>query len=342
MKATIKRAVITGGLETIAQARLGRLAPSAAGRGIVFTLHHVRPHGPHAAGPGALLSITPDFLDAAIGTAVARGYRPVALAEMTALIAGPDDGRRYAAFTLDDGLRDNIEHAAPVFRRRGVPYTLFVARGLVERTHTMWWETVEALVLDAHGPLEFDFGDGAERLPLDTARRRQRAFDRFAAFVERGEEEAAVAAIDAFAAGHGVDARAIVEREVADGDALASLRDDPLARLGAHTVSHRNLARLAPDELAGEIEASVDAVRGWSAREVVSIAYPYGWSRACGAREALAARAAGLRIGVTTRPGVLRGAGEDDPMLLPRVSLNGLYQKPRYVEALMTGLPFLV
>jgi hypothetical protein len=50
----------------------------------------------------------------------------------------------------------------------------------------------------------------------------------------------------------------------------------------------------------------------------------------------------GLRIGVTTRPGVITSDMVGDMTALPRISFNGLYQKGRYVRALASGIPFRV
>ena len=142
---TLRHAAIRGGLEAVSLVRAVGLGPVAAGRGIVFTLHHVRPAAETAPGPNAHLSVTPEFLSLAIETAEASGLTPVALEDLPRLLADPEDPRRFVCFTLDDGYRDNARHAAPVFRRHAVPYTAFVSTALVERRRTLWWETADAL-----------------------------------------------------------------------------------------------------------------------------------------------------------------------------------------------------
>ena len=89
LKSTTKRRIkdfaIRAGLEFVARTDLGRWLPEAAGRGVIFTLHHVRPARNYDFEPNEHLAITPDFLDIAIKEALACGLRPVALHELPAL-----------------------------------------------------------------------------------------------------------------------------------------------------------------------------------------------------------------------------------------------------------------
>ncbi|MBN9242408.1 MAG: polysaccharide deacetylase family protein [Mesorhizobium sp.] len=340
VKRLLKRAAIQGGLEAVALSRGWKLWPAAGGRGLVFTLHHVRPGVSKAYDPNALLSITPDFLDIAIRAALECGLVPAALEDLPALLADPSERRRFVCFTLDDGYRDNAEHAAPVFRRHGVPYTIFIARGFVERRRSLWWETAEALT-GAAGRLEFDFGAGVEAVPLATPAEKQAVFDRLGTFVQSGDEDAAIARLDEAARAHGIDPLGIADRLVMDAAELAALATaDPLARFGAHTLTHVALRRVDAARLRAEIEGSIEAVAAYVGRRPQSFAYPYGFPAAVGEREFRAAADAGLTVAVTTQPGVLGPWTLERPTAIGRVSLNGLYQKKRYVKALISGIPF--
>lgn len=339
-KRFLKHAAIRGGLEAVALTRAWRLWPAAAGRGVVFTLHHVRPAeaGPHD--PNALLSVTPDFLDRAIRAALEWGLTPAALEDLPRLLADPADRRRFVCFTLDDGYRDNAEHAAPVFRRHGVPYTIFVTGGFVERSRSLWWETAAALT-GAGDRLAFDFGGGVETVPMETPAQKQAAFDRIGHFVQTGDEDAAVARLDAAATANGVDPLGITDRLVMDAAELAALAAaDPLARFGAHTLTHVALRRVDEARLHAEIAGSIEAVAACVGRQPAAFAYPYGFAAAAGEREFRAAADAGLAAAVTTQPGVLGPWTVQRPTAIGRVSLNGLYQRKRYVKALLSGIPF--
>ncbi|EKF40993.1 polysaccharide deacetylase [Nitratireductor indicus C115] len=332
--------LIRAGLEGSALLQRAGFGMKPQARGVIFTLHHVDPKPVDPEAPNSWLSITPQFLEEAIQATLESGLTPIALEDLTARLADRSDTRRYACFTLDDGYRDNAEHAAPVFGRYGVPYTIFITAGFVERRCSIWWKTA-AEIVDNADAFSFDFGHGEQKLNTTTHLRKIAAFDRLAAFVtEARDEEAAIARIDALAKTCGVDPLAITAKQVMNADELGVLARDPLAHFGAHTLSHRNLRKLGDGALRDELVQSAEAVERYVGRYPRTLAYPYGYRAAVGEREIAMAAAAGFDLAVTTMPGLIGSDALSKPTALARVSLNGLYQRKRYVNALLSELPF--
>lgn len=341
-KRILKYEIIRAGLEVSAIPGIRALFPKAGGRGLIFTLHHVRPDAPPAFGPNAILSVTPQFLEEAIKAALEMNLTPVHLHDLPALLSDPADVRSFVAFTLDDGYRNNAQFAAPIFRKYKIPYTIFISPGLTQRTRSMWWETAEALVRQ-QDTFDFDFGLGTETVTAESITQKYDAFDRLAAFVHANDEDSAVAQIDATARHHGIDPLAIVDNLIMTTDELRQLvNDDAFAHLGAHTMTHVNLKRVDQPRLDSEIRQSISTLQGFTGVNPRSFSYPYGYRSAAGEREADAVLSAGIPVAVTTQPGVLSRNSLDAIRLLPRVSLNGLFQKKRYVKALVSGIPFKV
>lgn len=333
-----KRLAIAGALEVAALLSRAGLGSGARGRGAIFTLHHVRPAADAGFAANRHLEITPDFLEKAILRLRSEGYEFISLGEIPARLRMPG-GRPFAVFTLDDGYRNNAEHALPVFERHGVPFTIFVTRGFAERTHSPWWETIGRLLASLPA-IRFDFGNGVETLDLSTEVLKLRAFKRFARVVQEQDEEPAVERIDTLAHEHGVDPLQLTADLTMDAGELRRIAAHPLASLGAHTLSHRAVARLGPEEARREMQQSADWIEALTAERPLSLAYPYGFPTAVSARDMDIARDAGFSLAVTTQPGTIDETWLERLTGLPRISLNGYFQKPRYVSALASGIPF--
>jgi predicted ATP-grasp superfamily ATP-dependent carboligase/peptidoglycan/xylan/chitin deacetylase (PgdA/CDA1 family) len=335
-----KYGAIRAGLEVSSFPPVRSAFPSLAGRGVIFTLHHVRPgRAVSAFAPNVQLSVTPQFLEEAIQAALECGLVPVHLHDLPALLADNHEGRSFCAFTLDDGYRNNADHAAPIFRKYAVPYTIFITPGFVERTRSLWWETAAALTQKA-ASFEFDFGAGPEQVACANPSQKAEAFTRLEDFVQNFSEDEAVERIDRAARQHGVDPIAIVDELVMDTDELRTLSEDPLVHFGAHTMTHVNMRKVDAARLAYEIAESARRVEAYIGHRPRSFSYPYGWVRAVGEREAKAVQDAGFSAAVTTQAGVIGPHSLEKPTQLPRVSLNGRFQKKRFVKALISGLPF--
>lgn len=330
--------VIRAGLEALYFSGAHRLlGPIFSGVGIIFTLHHVRPPRETEFQPNRHLEVTPDFLCAMLTHVRAHDIDIVTLDEVHERLKERNFSRRFACFTFDDGCRDNMEFALPVLRLFDAPSTIFVTSDFAEGTGRIWWVALEAVIAKASA-LEVEIDGIPTRFDTATAAAKQTAFERLHDWLRNLPDEQDIRReIDGLCARHDVDAGAICREFCMSWDELKSLAADPLVTLGAHSVTHCNLARQSEAVVAREMIDSRTRLEKVLQRPVLHFAYPYGKRCAAGAREFALARVAGFKTAVTMRPGMIFPESVDHLMALPRVSLNGNYQDTRILPVLTSG-----
>ncbi len=276
------------------------MRPATQGLGAILMFHHVPPGVP---GPSirtgawnrALLPRCP-----VVGTAGAGlGHRSdgCCAGRLRAPTGGP-----FAALTFDDGYRDNAEHALPILKRHGAPFTIHVTTGFADGDAALWW-------------LDLEESAGREREPGKVYAALYREL--------RGRPDL-IARIAAM-----TDAAASRERTRSlclDWEALAALAAEPLCTIGAHTLTHPILGTLDAAAAGAEIARSKALIEERLKRPVRHFAYPVGDRAAAGPREFAFARAAGFDTAVTTRPGMLFADHAAHLHALPRLSVNGWHQ----------------
>lgn len=331
------------GFRAIAASRADRwLAPLVRGRGVILTFHHVDPRPPGAYAPNRLLTITPAFLDRVIVTLKERGFVPVALDDLPARLAGGGDGRPFAVLTFDDGYRDNLDHAVPVLRRHGVPWTLFVTSDFADGRGRLWWIELERAIARLD---RVRLGHGEEGEPDLPARDEAEKAAAFAAIYRRlraGPEERLLDAIAGLCAEAGLAAGEVAKDLCLTWAELTALAGDPALTIGAHTVTHPMLAKHDRERAAFEMDEGRTRIAARLGVRVRHLSYPVGDRTSAGARDFALARDLGFATAVTTRPGHLFAGHAGHPHALPRVSINGLHQSDAALDALLSGVPFMI
>ena len=95
------------------------------------------------------------------------GLDVLSLDEATRRLKEGDD-RRFACFTFDDGYRDNLEYAYPLFKRRSLPLTLYVPTDYPDGNGELWW-----LALEEIGRVGFSLGAASSGSRVPQGRPRQ-------------------------------------------------------------------------------------------------------------------------------------------------------------------------
>jgi peptidoglycan/xylan/chitin deacetylase (PgdA/CDA1 family) len=336
--AGLRQTIIRGGLESLyfSGAHIV-LRPFVGGVGAILTLHHVRPQRPDRFQPNRLLEVTPRFLTRVIKTLRRSGIDLVSLDEMHRRMVEGDFSRRFVCLTFDDGYRDTLHWAYPILKEANVPFAVYVPTSFPDRLGELWWLALEA-VIARNNRVGLVIGGRDRKFDCRTVAEKRALYDEIYWWLRsRSTETELREAVRNLAAYYQVDIAAFCNELCMDWPELAELAADPLVTIGAHTVNHPMLAKLATDSVRSEIDLSRSVIEAALAVRPQHLSYPFGDCSSAGAREFEIAAELGFKTAVTTRPGVLFREHGNCMTALPRISLNGDFQRIRYVRVLLSG-----
>lgn len=336
----IGKSVIHAGLETLYFTGGYRLArPFLAGVGTILTFHRVRPALPDGFQPNSSLEITPEFLDEVIGRLSGAGFDLVTLDEMHRRLVEQDFGRRFIALTFDDGYRDNRDFALPILQRHGAPATLYLPSSFAEGTGELWWIELERAIA-ASDSIEVMLDGEMRRFDTATDAAKDEAFTTIYWSLRSLPDEQDMRRIcRELALAAGVDAAGICREICMDWDEIAAFAADPLITIGAHTDTHIQVAKASADVARREMEVGAARIEERLGARPKHFAYPVGDPSSAGPRDFALAADLGFLTATTTRPGVLFPEHSGHLTALPRISVNGSFQRFRHLDVLLSGAP---
>lgn len=331
MKFVLKRAALAAtrisGFHRIAEFRTG-------GAGAILRLRHVRPR---VAERGSLMredEITPRFLDRLVRMAK-RQFDVVAMDEVRRRLEQPNRGRRFAALTFDVADRDFLEHAAPVLKRHGVPYTLYVTTGFVDGIAFPWWQALENIVL-RHRRIGLTIGR-EQSFDCDDLADKKILFDHIRNWLLTLGESDRDASIRDLCARYGFDLASLAAKAMTWSD-LVRLAADPQVSIGTSSVNYPVLSNLDEAAVRREMKMGQAVAEAATGAKPVHFAYPYGTKGTCGRREMLLAREAAFATAVTARARIVRPSDRDLMTALPRIPVDGRMQSTAALRVVMSGL----
>ncbi|MFZ3033036.1 MAG: polysaccharide deacetylase family protein [Parvibaculum sp.] len=333
-------ALMRKGLLSLYFSGAAALAPASLhGIGTIFMLHRVRALDATGFAPNRILEVTPSFLEGLLLHVKARNIACVTLDEAVERIAQGKKAERFAVFTLDDGYRDNLKVAAPIFERHKVPFTVYLATDLPDGTAELWWVALERIIATGDD-VHVRFADGEEVFSTRTTAEKNAAWQGVYWRLRKSGERHLREEVRRLALEHRIDYAAITRELAMSWDELRLLAQNPYAHIEAHTASHIALSQLSADEARADIERGLARHENELGYRPKHFSYPYGDPGSAGPRDFNLVKEFGFRSATTTCKGLIHPRHAQAMTALPRLSLNGNLQDLRMIDVLMSGLPF--
>jgi peptidoglycan/xylan/chitin deacetylase (PgdA/CDA1 family) len=335
---TIRRTIIRGGLDCLYFSGAYIVSrPFVGGVGAILGLHHVRPPRPDRFQPNRSFEVTPQFLARLVRGLRRSGLDLISLDEMHRRMVERDFARRFVCLTFDDAYRDTLRFAYPILKEADAPFAIYVPTSFPDRLGELWWLALEAVIArnDRIGLVingrdrKFDCRTGTEKRTL--------SHELYWWLRDRSTESEMRDIVRRLAAFYHVEVAAFCTELCMDWSELAQLAADPLVTIGAHTVNHPILRRLPNETARSEMDLGRSVIEAALGVRPAHLSYPFGDRGAAAAREFDIAAELGFKTAATARSGVLFQKHSQYMTALPRITVDGNYQRMRYLRVLLSG-----
>ncbi len=201
---------------------------------------------------------------------------PISISELFAekkLPANP------VVITFDDGYKNNYDVAFPLLLEYQVPATVFVTTGFVDRTHFLWTDRLEYMVVHSARNDTISLQGGALILRMDDEREKIKTFSLVKEKLKNYNEEDRLEALENIEYELGTSYEWVqVPSELMplSWDEIREMKNSGLVEIGSHTVSHPILSRCSGERQLYELATSKDRISEELGGDCMLFAYPNG------------------------------------------------------------------
>ncbi|MBN1952331.1 MAG: polysaccharide deacetylase family protein [Bacteroidales bacterium] len=226
---------------------------------------------------------------------------------------------KFVIFTFDDGYLDNYEIAYPIFRKHKIPFTLYITTDFPDNKALIWWYLLEELLI-REKKVEID----QDVIDCSSNAGKERAFYTIRSHLISSTREEIIRFFNRYM----IDAFSEERRLSMNWEQLRRLSADPLVTIGAHTITHRALLKLEPEEAKNEALASKIRIQEELKCEIKHFAYPFGSKTEAGERDFKLMADLDFETAATTRLANIFPQHINRMHALPRITINPSVNKP--------------
>jgi peptidoglycan/xylan/chitin deacetylase (PgdA/CDA1 family) len=255
-----------------------------------------------------------------------RFYNFLSIDEFYSQIKKGELKKPFVVFTFDDGYKDNLIYAYPIFEKYNVPFTIYITTNFPDYKAVIWWYILEEYIINNNS---LTLTDNNQKITYNfsTQDEKERAFQEIRKiFIRKSESELRDFTKKVFE----ISDDSITEfnkENCLTWDEISSLSRYPLVSIGAHTVNHVGLAHLPSQEAEWEINESKRILEEKSGIAIKHFSYPFGGIKEAGIREFEMIKRLGFHTATTTQTGNIKNNHINRLSCLPRISINSQVTK---------------
>ncbi len=295
--------------------------PIYGGIGHILMFHRVIPDSRNARIHNhKSLEISPERLEGIIKFFKARDYSFISLDELLTINRTTKPTRKFVVFTFDDGYLDNYEYAYPIFRKHGVPFTIYIATSLPDSQAILWWYLLEDVVL-ADSSIQLEVEGRKMKFRTQTIKEKELTFNKIRQwFAVADEINLPILSNSLF---HGKEEAISAKTKALSltWEHVKALSQDPLVTIGSHTVNHFPLDSLTAEKSAYEMIESKKIIESRIGKEVRHFCYPLG---SHGRKEIEILKKSRYATATTIKMANIFTENLEHPFSLPRIMINSL------------------
>jgi peptidoglycan/xylan/chitin deacetylase (PgdA/CDA1 family) len=245
-----------------------------------------------------------DFLERLITNLKINGCKFITMDELHDLIATKSIRRsksKYVVLSIDDGYKDLMTKALPIFEKYNVPFTFYLSNSFVNKTATIWWYDLEKYIFNEYGSFTKDALKSFYRFSRELLKSGDRVLTEIEKITKKDYD-----------VGNQYDL-------TIDTNDLISLSGNSLCTIAVHTNNHYSLRYLNKTKLNSEIVMAIDDFNKRNINFSDHFAYPYGSAYSIGKRE-VAFSSKFFKTSVSTYSGFIYRFG-NNLHLLPRLNV---------------------